>query len=287
LEGGDANDESVDNEGHVTAQLLGDYVYRAVKRSPAESYQDPIVTITEGFGNIVLASYPDKRQKPKDTVFAPEAEVPKGILGSKTKISIAVSLTVVALILAISYLLPSHHNTLLPSHIIGAEPYDISVNPSTNTVYVVNSGSNTVSVIDGKTNTVMGNITTDKDPIAVSVNPSTNMAYVANRDGDTVSVIDGKTNTVMGNIKVGGSPWAVSVNPSTNVAYVANYDGDTVSDIDGKTNTVTATIKVGKGPSAVSVNPLTNIAYVANFDGYTLSVIDGKTNAVMGKYQSR
>jgi uncharacterized caspase-like protein len=49
LEGGD--DESVDNEGHVTAQLLGDYVYRAVKRSPAESYQDPIVIITEGFGN--------------------------------------------------------------------------------------------------------------------------------------------------------------------------------------------------------------------------------------------
>jgi len=76
---------------------------------------------------------------------------------SKTKISITVSLTVVALILATSYLLPSHHNTLLPSHIIGAEPYDISVNRFDNIVYVVNQGSNTVSVIDGKTNTVAAN----------------------------------------------------------------------------------------------------------------------------------
>jgi tetratricopeptide (TPR) repeat protein len=55
---GEDND-SVDNEGHVTAQLLGDYVYRAIKRLPPNErpHQDPII-ITEGSTNIILASYP-------------------------------------------------------------------------------------------------------------------------------------------------------------------------------------------------------------------------------------
>jgi uncharacterized protein YjbI with pentapeptide repeats/Flp pilus assembly protein TadD len=53
------DNESVDNEGHVTAQLLGDYVYRAIKRLPPNErpHQDPII-ITEGSANIILASYP-------------------------------------------------------------------------------------------------------------------------------------------------------------------------------------------------------------------------------------
>jgi hypothetical protein len=47
-----------------------------------------------------------------------EAVAHKGILRNKTKISIAVSVTVVALILATLHLLPHHHNT----QVIGVEP---------------------------------------------------------------------------------------------------------------------------------------------------------------------
>ena len=47
----------------------------------------------------------------------------------------------------------------------------ISVNPSTNIVYVTNMGDNTVSVIDGKTNSVITNIKVGNSPNGVSVNP--------------------------------------------------------------------------------------------------------------------
>jgi YVTN family beta-propeller protein len=81
-------------------------------------------------------------------------------------------------------------------------PSGVSVNPSTDLVYVANREAKTVSVIDGKTNTVTANIIVGTincgffRPLGVSVNPSTNIIYVANFQDNTVSVIDGKTNTV-------------------------------------------------------------------------------------------
>jgi YVTN family beta-propeller protein len=289
LEGLRGNEESVDSNGNVTPYSLNRYISKKINSLPAEKRprQKPLMR-SETSGEITLASYPKKSPSqqimpiPNSPTNSSEAAVHKGILRSKTKISIAISLTVVVLILATSIVLPSHHNTLLPAHqIIGKDPYDISVNPSTNTVYVANSGSNTVSVIDGKTNNVTTNIPVGTYPNDLSVNPSTNTIYVANRDDNTISVIDGKTNNVTANITVGERPWAVSVNPSTNMAYVANFYGDTVSVIDGKTNNVTANITVGKSPSDLSINPSTNIAYVSNYDNNTVSVIDGKTNHII------
>ena len=199
LQGLRGNKESIDSEGNVTPQSLGNYVIRAIMSLPPDERpkQRPMLK-TEESGNVILASYPDLRSPPPTTQIMPsslptksgEAAVHKGILRSKTKISIAVSLTVVALILATSHLLPAHQ-------IIGKDPYDISVNPSANTVYVANSGDNTVSVIDGKTNNVTDTIKVGKNPSAVSVNPSTDVAYVANRGDNTVSVINGKTNNVI------------------------------------------------------------------------------------------
>jgi hypothetical protein len=69
LEGGDENDESVDNEGNVTPQLLGEYVDRAINRPREGPKQDPIIK-TEGSGNIILTSHPNRR-KPKDTIPVP------------------------------------------------------------------------------------------------------------------------------------------------------------------------------------------------------------------------
>jgi YVTN family beta-propeller protein len=84
---------------------------------------------------------------------------------------------------------------------VGGDPFAISVNPSTNTVYVADTTvadtNGFVYAINGKTNTVTANITVGQNPSAVSVNPSTNTVYVANSADNTVSVINGKTNTVM------------------------------------------------------------------------------------------
>ena len=157
--------------------------------------------------------------------------------------SLTVPVIVVSVILFL-YVFSPH--PLIPQpkslQIIGDGPIAVSVNPSTNIVYVANYDNNTVSVIDGKTNRVIANVTVGTSPNAVSVNPLTNIVYVTNYDDNTVSVIDGKSNKVITTISVGTSPNAVSVNPSTNTAYVANRDDNTVSVIDGKTNRVIANV---------------------------------------------
>jgi YVTN family beta-propeller protein len=55
---------------------------------------------------------------------------------------------------------------------------DIEVNPTTNKIYVANSGSNTVSIIDNNS----GNLTNRNVGIVpgqIAVNPTTNKIYVA------------------------------------------------------------------------------------------------------------
>jgi YVTN family beta-propeller protein len=67
-------------------------------------------------------------------------------------------------------------NTVTANIKVGSSPSDVSVNPSTNMVYVIKYHDNTVSVIDGKTNTVTATIKVGTQPSGVSVNTSTNMA---------------------------------------------------------------------------------------------------------------
>jgi YVTN family beta-propeller protein len=77
---------------------------------------------------------------------------------------------------------------------VGLSPNAVSVNPLTNTIYVVNS-DNTVSVIDGNTNRVVATVAVGAAS-GISVNLLTNMIYVVNNDENTVSVINGTTNIV-------------------------------------------------------------------------------------------
>jgi hypothetical protein len=130
LKGLRGNTDSIDSEGNVTPQSLGNYIIRAIMSLPLDERpkQRPMLK-TEESGNVILASYPESRSPPSSIMPSPsslptKSDVHKGILRSKSKISIAVSVTVVALILGALFLLPPHHNT----QAIGAEPYDISIN---------------------------------------------------------------------------------------------------------------------------------------------------------------
>jgi YVTN family beta-propeller protein len=76
-------------------------------------------------------------------------------------------------------------------------PNFVSVNPSTNMVYVANYYDNTISVLDGKTNRVTITIPVDPHPSAISVNLSTNIIYVSSRAHKLISVINGTTNTMI------------------------------------------------------------------------------------------
>jgi Caspase domain/Tetratricopeptide repeat len=106
LKGLTGNTESIDSEGNVTPQSLGNYVIRAIMSLPLDERpkQRPMLK-TEESGNVILASYPDLRLPPPTSQIMPipsspptksgEAAVHKGILRSKTKISLAVGIATV------------------------------------------------------------------------------------------------------------------------------------------------------------------------------------------------
>ena len=164
-------------------------------------------------------------------------------------------------------------NTVTATIVVGSSPYSVSVNPTTNKIYVANPGSNNVSVIDGATNTVTATITVGSNPSGVVVNPATNKVYVTNAGSNNVYVVDGATNMVTTTVVVGAAPYGVDVIPATNKVYVTNAGSNNVSVIDGATNTVTATIAVGNSPYSAGANPATSKIYVSNYYSNSVSVI--------------
>jgi len=114
LKGLRGNMESIDSEGNVTPQSLGNYVIRAIMSLPLDERpkQRPMLK-TEESGNVVLASYPKlipppTTPVPNNSIYESptktrEATEHKGILRSKTKISIAVGIaTVIAVVLTLT-----------------------------------------------------------------------------------------------------------------------------------------------------------------------------------------
>ena len=111
LKGLRGNTESIDSEGNVTPQSLGNYIIRAIMSLPSgeRPKQRPMLK-TEESGNVILASYPDLRSPPPTSPIIPsspptksgEAAVHKGILRSKTKISIAVIAAVIGVVIALA-----------------------------------------------------------------------------------------------------------------------------------------------------------------------------------------
>jgi YVTN family beta-propeller protein len=158
----------------------------------------------------------------------------------------------------------------------------VTVNPTTNRIYVANHAAGTVSVIDGNKSQVVATIPTFGRTQAVAVNPTTNLIYATNFDNNQVRIIDGSKNAVTGVISsgIGGEPMGVAVDPAANRIYVANLAANTVSIIDGRSSTVVQRVTVGLHPWGVAVNPNTHLVYVTN-SGFNSTAPGGNTVSVI------
>lgn len=160
----------------------------------------------------------------------------------------------------------------------GADPWDITVNPATNVIYIANLFSNTISVLDGSTDRILATIESSRSPSTVSVNPTTERLYVANSGSNTVSVFDTSNNKKLAEINVGRNPTDLAIDSLSgglnSLIFVTNSGSDTVSVINGLTNQVVTNITVGHEPQALSVNIVTKELYVANSGSNTVSIID-------------
>ncbi len=153
-----------------------------------------------------------------------------------------------------------------PEVTVGTQPFGITIDPVTDTVYVTNLGSNddgdTVSVINaatcnGEVQSGCGQsppeVSVGSGPFGIAVNSTTDTVYVADTgqlftsaDGHTVSVIDGTTcnavkssgcGQIPATVNVGRAPFGIAVDDATDIVYVVNNDGgdtpSTISTIDG------------------------------------------------------
>lgn len=150
----------------------------------------------------------------------------------------------------------------------------ISINETTNLVYVTKSESNQVVVINGNDDSLVKNIPVQRDPWGIAINSRTNLIYVTNDSNDSVSVIDGSNNSVITTIPVQHQPLGITVNEEVNRVYVANSASNSVSIIDGSTHQVVQTLSnVGRQPSGIVANAKTGKVYVTNELDNTVAVI--------------
>jgi DNA-binding beta-propeller fold protein YncE len=197
---------------------------------------------------------------------------------------------------------------------VGKNPLDAVLDPSTDTIYVVN-GSGSVSVLNGaRCNATVTRgctratttISTGGFTVAGAIDPVTRTLYLANLKGAVFAVDIARCNaaTTSGcdqpvrKITDRGDPAAVAVDVATDTVYAANAgpdgngSGDTLSVIDGAQcngsdgrgcDRAPRTIKVGSNPEWDTVDQQTNTVYVANANAGTVSVINGaRCNATIG-----
>jgi YVTN family beta-propeller protein len=192
---------------------------------------------------------------------------------------------------------------------VGVGPLGIAVNPTTNTVYVADSGTvfkgsvfgDTVSVIngancDGSDMSGCGQspaqVTVGQAPWGIAVDPGTNVIAVADNDsGDgpaSLSVIHGatcdgadtsgcSTAAPLSVAGVGRAPNGIAFDASTNAVYTANYENASVSIVgigdSGAQHGAPPREAVGSLPGNLAIDTSNHTAYVTNSQSGTMSML--------------
>jgi len=195
-----------------------------------------------------------------------------------------------------------------PEVTVGSGPFGIAVNPTTDTVYVADTGQlfttshgNTVSVINGATcnaiqstgcGQVPGTVTVGRAPFGVAVDQSTNTVYVVNNQGGyydaTISTIDGAhcdeadtsgcSASPPADLGPGRAPNGVALDPNTHTLYTADFASAEVSAIDLAAPVVqrkAPRFAVGSAPEDVVFDSSNGTVYVSSSIDGTVSVLPG------------
>jgi DNA-binding beta-propeller fold protein YncE len=191
-------------------------------------------------------------------------------------------------------------NQTWPTVGIGASPFRVAVNKTTNTVYVANFNG-TLSVINGATcnasvhsscNQAPATTTVGARPNDLVVDELSNTIYVANRNSNTVSVVDGRhcqgsdtsgCSQPWFAFNVGPAPQALAFNPNNQTLYVGINSGAHISVVsalhcsnhDTTDCSARANVPVHDAPIAIGVVLDKNTIYVVNRFSMSVSIFDG------------
>jgi YVTN family beta-propeller protein len=161
--------------------------------------------------------------------------------------------------------------------VVGQKPVAVAASPTTNEVYVVNSGAadgqGSVSVINAENNTVAGVINVHRQPVSIEIDSTGSLAYVANSGSNTISVLDLKARREIAVIGAGEEPAAARLSPDNKTLVVANRRGNSVSLIDLATRRVRAIFTGCPGASDAVILPDSSKAFVPCSAGHQIMAI--------------
>jgi YVTN family beta-propeller protein len=159
-------------------------------------------------------------------------------------------------------------------------PYDLTVDPTTSTIYTPSYTGNSVDLVDGNWNAVGAVIpAVGQVPNVVAMNAITQHLYVGLHNESALREVD------VGNIpfsfvrkiSLGSIPQALAVNAANGRVYAALGNGS-IAEIDAGTGDIAATIPIGPNPRGLRLGSA-NLMY-AIADG-SLKVIDTSTRSVV------
>ncbi|MCK5117634.1 MAG: YncE family protein [Candidatus Aegiribacteria sp.] len=164
---------------------------------------------------------------------------------------------------------------------VGSNPWGICSLPTSDFVYVTNSGDNSVSIIRTSDNSVTAAVTVGDTPYGICALPSGEYVYVTNWGSDDVSVIRTSDNTVVTTVEVGSRPLGICTLPSGGYVYVTNRYDNNVYVIRTSDNSVVAIVEVGTNPYQICSLPSGEYVYVTNNYSNSVSVIRTSDNSVV------
>jgi YVTN family beta-propeller protein len=155
----------------------------------------------------------------------------------------------------------------------------ITIDPDTDTIYLLGYEGGTVLAIDGAKQSIR-KLETGMHAWGITVDGKTGTVYVA-RVGNAAVASLSKGSTTAVDFPAGAIPSSIAVDSKANKLYVADYGDNSVTVIDAGTGRKAATIEVGRHPKGIAFDPVRNLVYTANAGGDTVTVIDATNNTVL------
>ncbi|MDR0531351.1 MAG: hypothetical protein LBG83_04715 [Oscillospiraceae bacterium] len=160
---------------------------------------------------------------------------------------------------------------------------DFSLEPATNTVYVIPSSGGNMYAINGNLNTDMQ--ISIANPKGEAVDTVNHKLYVTCQPGgnNQISIFNTQTNTLLSTVPLSYTPSVVQINPKTGQLYVTGVSDQKIHVYDTETMQEIKTIDSPNSnvPVLEGVDAGNNLIYaMANATPPVFMLIDGKTNSV-------
>ncbi len=161
--------------------------------------------------------------------------------------------------------------------LVGQNPVAVSVHPTRDEVYVVNSGApngqGSLSILNAQNNSVVASIPLHSQSVSIDIDAPHDLAYVANSGSNTISVVDLKARREIAQIGTGEQPVTARVAPDGNTVVVANRGGNSVSLVDATSRRVRAIFEGCPGAADATILPDSSKTFVACSGGHQLMAI--------------